>query len=37
MWVWPSPGDLNTMKNIIGHQLRISAGTAIGQVPVGRE
>ena len=34
IWVVPSAGDLNTMKNIIGHQLRSNAGTAIGTVLV---
>ena len=33
--VRPSVGDLKTMKNIIGHQSRMSAGTAIGTLPVG--
>jgi hypothetical protein len=32
--VRPSAGDLKTMKNIIGHQFRMSAGTAIGTLPV---
>ena len=31
----PSAGDLKTTKNIIGHQFRISAGTAIGTLSVG--
>ena len=35
MCVRPSAGALNTQKNNIGHQLRISAGTAIGTVSVG--
>ena len=30
--VRPSAGALNTQKNIIGHQFRIKAGTAIGTV-----
>src|SRR6185437_1608713 len=34
VWVWPSFGDLNTMKNLIGHPLRISVGRAIRQAPV---
>lgn len=34
IWVAPSGGDLNTMKNIIGQQLRSNAGTAIGTVLV---
>ena len=34
IWVPPSAGALNTAKNTIGHQLRTSAGTAIGTVPV---
>ena len=34
IWVRPSAGALNTVKNIIGHQFRTSAGTAIGTVSV---